>query len=88
MNLAALSLFGLIGTYHILHLFLPNIVMAHSAKLTFPIIEDAPKIVKDYFFMIARAIHDGACREFMCEAQFMQEAGGGLREAEVGLPYI
>ena len=41
MNLAALSLFGLIGTYHILHLFLPNIVMAHNAKLTLPIIEEA-----------------------------------------------
>lgn len=49
MNLAALSLFGLIGTYHILHLFLPNIVMAHNAKLTFPIIEDAPGIVKLFF---------------------------------------
>lgn len=47
MNLAALSLLGLIGTYHILHLFLPNIVMAHNAKLTFPIIGDASEIVKD-----------------------------------------
>ena len=49
MNLAALSLFGLIGTYHILHLFLPNIVMAHSAKLTFPIIEEAPFKCQGFF---------------------------------------
>ena len=49
VDLAALSLFGLIGTYHILHLFLPNIVMAHNAKLTFPIIEDGPENVKQIF---------------------------------------
>jgi hypothetical protein len=53
MNLAALSLLGLIGTYHILHLFLPNIVMAHNAKLTFPIIGDAPGIVKDKIYAAA-----------------------------------
>ena len=47
VDLAALSLLGLIGTYHILHLFLPNIMMAHNAKLTFPIIEEPPIIVKD-----------------------------------------
>ena len=56
VNLAALSLFGLIGTYHILHLFLPNIVMAHNAKLTFPIIEEAPPKCQELFFMTARSI--------------------------------
>ena len=71
MNLAALSLFGLIGTYHILHLFLPNIVMAHNAKLTLPIIEEPSPKCQGLFFMSARTIHDGVCRQFMCKAQFM-----------------
>ena len=56
VHLAALSFLGLIGTYHILHLFLPNMMMAHNAKLTFPIIEEAPMKCQALFFM-PQAIH-------------------------------
>ena len=53
VHLAALSFLGLIGTYHILHLFLPNIVMAHNAKLTLHIIEEVHRKCQELFFMSA-----------------------------------
>ena len=71
VHLAALSLFGLIGTYHILHLFLPNIVMAHNAKLTFPIIEEAPPKCQGIFFAIENLPEQAAFSAFIltCPSQ-------------------